>query len=649
VGNGLLVALTLLAAASSAPAASAATFYASQNDVGAGNCSSAANACDLTQAVLTADADGTRDTIRVVGPLTHAGHLALNASPIDLIGSGRGAGGTLVETGAFGDPVLTLGMGSTASGLRARHTFNGGGSLNGVRMDRGTALRDASAEVQSGAAVQYVDTSGVGDEAVIERTAVVSGSAANNFGVQALMTNSAASRLRIADSTITADVGIEAAGIGTVVLQRSAIDAESAGVAVFPVSTDGTSRLRASGTTIRLRAGGTGTPAAVQISGGDSAARHGSADLRQVTFDGSAITGDKGVAAASTLPGTATAVIRGSIVRGFDSDLATGPGATSKITVGTSSFATAAAAAGTIDQASLGGNVNLVPQFVDPVAFDYRLKPTSPLIDRAGAAAIAVDESPTDRLGGPRILDGNGDGLPARDIGAFEHPAVAPPRAFAGCPRQGNLIELGSGNDARDGTLAADLIFAGPGNDTIGGLGGDDCIDLGAGNDRGDGGSGNDLVLGGFGSDLVGGGDGNDLLRGSEGGDRILGGFGDDTLHGESEGDRIAGSRGRDRINGGSGNDRLAGESNGDRISGDSGTDRIDGGSGNDRLSGNSGSDRITGGSGADRISAGTGNDRVSARDGRRDRIDCGRGRDRVTADRRDRVSRNCERVRRRR
>jgi len=63
---------------------------------------------------------------------------------------------------------------------------------------------------------------------------------------------------------------------------------------------------------------------------------------------------------------------------------------------------------------------------------------------------------------------------------------------------------------------------------------------------------------------------------------------------------------------------------------------------------GGSGIDRLRGGSGLDRIVAGSGNDRISARDGAKDTINCGTGRDRVTADRRDSVSRNCERVSRR-
>ena len=69
-----------------------------------------------------------------------------------------------------------------------------------------------------------------------------------------------------------------------------------------------------------------------------------------------------------------------------------------------------------------------------------------------------------------------------------------------------------------------------------------------------------------------------------------------------------------------------------------------------DRVSGGNGDDRLTGGAGKDRVSGGAGNDRIFVRDGQRDRVNCGSGgRDRVTADRRDRVSRSCERVSRKR
>ena len=81
------------------------------------------------------------------------------------------------------------------------------------------------------------------------------------------------------------------------------------------------------------------------------------------------------------------------------------------------------------------------------------------------------------------------------------------------------------------------------------------------------------------------------------------------------------------------------------------GTDAADvlvGTSRNDVLCGAGGRDRLAGGHGADVLRAGAGDDVLLARDGLVDAIACGPGRDTVTADRRDRVNRDCERVRRR-
>jgi Ca2+-binding RTX toxin-like protein len=77
--------------------------------------------------------------------------------------------------------------------------------------------------------------------------------------------------------------------------------------------------------------------------------------------------------------------------------------------------------------------------------------------------------------------------------------------------------------------------------------------------------------------------------------------------------------------------------------------DRVDGGRGNDVLNGRNLEDTLTGGPGRDRISGGKARDTIRVRDGQRDVVACGRGWDTVFADRKDRVSKDCEKVRRRR
>ena len=259
----------------------------------------------------------------------------------------------------------------------------------------------------------------------------------------------------------------------------------------------------------------------------------------------------------------------------------------------------------------------------------------------------------------PPAIDQRGVSRPlgARcDIGAFEAevpptvPPVIPPAVppFAGCPPAALNVILGtSASNSITGTAAADRIFAQGGDDFVDALAGNDCIDLGPGTDLGRGGRGNDLILGGGGSDRLTGGAGNDRLSAGSNDDRIDAGSGDDRGFGDQGNDLVSGNSGNDTLGGGSGNDRLLGGAGRDDLFGDSGNDRVSGGSGNDRVSGGSGNDRINGGAGRDRLLGGSGNDRVSARDGNRDRINCGGGRDTVVADRIDRVSRNCERVRR--
>lgn len=71
-------------------------------------------------------------------------------------------------------------------------------------------------------------------------------------------------------------------------------------------------------------------------------------------------------------------------------------------------------------------NIDADPLFRDPSG-DYSLKDGSPAIDAAYSPALSADEPAVDLPGNPRILDGNGDGVAARDMGAYEHATVPGP------------------------------------------------------------------------------------------------------------------------------------------------------------------------------------------------------------------------------
>jgi hypothetical protein len=83
------------------------------------------------------------------------------------------------------------------------------------------------------------------------------------------------------------------------------------------------------------------------------------------------------------------------------------------------------------------------------------------------------------------------------------------------------------------------------------------------------------------------------------------------------------------------------------RIDGTPRADTIRGTPLRDLIDGRAGGDKIVGGGGDDRISGGSGNDAIVSKDRFYDTVRCGPGVDRVVADYRDRVDRDCERVRR--
>ncbi|MGI8810505.1 MAG: choice-of-anchor Q domain-containing protein [Acidimicrobiales bacterium] len=98
------------------------------------------------------------------------------------------------------------------------------------------------------------------------------------------------------------------------------------------------------------------------------------------------------------------------------------------------------------DTTGLVGNVSVDPR----LAADFSLSAGSPAIDAGHDDPLLPLLGPTDANGRPRVVDGNGDGAAAVDLGAFEWPgpgrrAAAPipaayhplPPAAAAGPRPG--------------------------------------------------------------------------------------------------------------------------------------------------------------------------------------------------------------------
>lgn len=378
--------------------ASAATFYASQTGASTPACP-AANPCSLPAAITQADAALGRDTVQVVGSLQTTGGVDLSASPIDLVGSGQGLDGTIVDV--KGGSALRLANGSTVSRLMARSD----GDV--AVLDNGSLLRSARIEGSgAGATGVLVGPGGTGDTMVEQSTIVLPQGGASRAVAGAA---GAAGTLTVADSSLTAGTGIDVRD--RVVVVRDTLDVSADGVRVSQGS------LVASSTVI-VAHGPTARGVVVSAAGSTPA----SADLRQLTIDASVpAAASRGIAVTATGLPAATVTLRGSIVRGFGADLERS-GRNARLSVGTSDFHSASGA----PDVSPGGNVDATPGYAAPASGDYRLARASPVVDEAGTAAPAGAESPTDRAGHPRLADGNGDGVAERDMGALERrPLVA--------------------------------------------------------------------------------------------------------------------------------------------------------------------------------------------------------------------------------
>ncbi len=84
-------------------------------------------------------------------------------------------------------------------------------------------------------------------------------------------------------------------------------------------------------------------------------------------------------------------------------------------------------------------------------ATDFHLRADSPLVDAGDPAGLGADESTTDASGQPRILDGGGDCVARRDVGAYEfQPGPRAPVAVATASPDRPITDQPVGFDASD-------------------------------------------------------------------------------------------------------------------------------------------------------------------------------------------------------
>jgi hypothetical protein len=330
-------------------------------------------------------------------------------------------GVTVLE--AIGD---SAGDGSAVSNLTVRIPAGTGTAVDsGIYADSVSGVRVASDAIEPPSSkesfgVELPTPGGSLRNSVVELV----GGGTTEIGVKT-EGGSEAAPIVVADSRITAPTAIRVSAQATSVV-RTRVLANRVGVEACngPVTVEDS--------LIRVFGNGTGLLAAGDNLCGTS---QGSLVARQVTIVGTGSAGaEVGAAAEAGAPGQDPSVdVSLSILRDLHlAFLSEGSAsAAAAVAVGASDFEAGRHAelpgAGAASFAQAQPNIDADPLFTNELLSEFTLRPGSPAIDSAYSPPLAPGESATDLNGSPRVLDGNGDGLAARDMGAFEAPAAPTP------------------------------------------------------------------------------------------------------------------------------------------------------------------------------------------------------------------------------
>jgi hypothetical protein len=379
---------------------------------------------DVEQAMSTDASDGTADTIRIApGTYTEGGSFEpvggtpgvyepTGSDPLTIIGGGPAS--TVLTSSATGNLFLfNLNFNNTRSILirdltaRIPASFDdglgGGFQLDGDTLDNvdivsrnegsggiesvvgaGNVFRNGEVRGESGGTIgDGLRAGGASGGSLLAEDVTIRGAS------WSLIASEAGSQLtaRRADVIGARTYGAIATR-GSLSLENSRI-AVADGVGIYASSTADPTSLSANHVTIL-----------------DSGASYPAIDLEKET-------GAAGV----------TATVSNSILRGFGSgykvNAAAGPGiGIAKLTVRYSNFLAKGTNSGLLDIGT--GNIDADPL----LAADLSLPAGSPSVDTGDPAPGGLT---TDFLGAPRPVDGNGDGVARRDMGAFEYQPPAPP------------------------------------------------------------------------------------------------------------------------------------------------------------------------------------------------------------------------------
>jgi hypothetical protein len=173
--------------------------------------------------------------------------------------------------------------------------------------------------------------------------------------------------------------------------------------------------------------------------------------MNHVTIAGAAGTGSVALHATASGGSRTGLTFRNGVIASYPVAIArqaTGTGSESDVATDYSDYS------GSVQSSGAGGlsetnHLTSDPGFVG--AADFRLRADSPLVDAGEPAPLDPDESPGDADGQPRIVDGGGDCVARRDVGAFEfQPGERAPVAVASVTTAQPATDQPVGFDASD-------------------------------------------------------------------------------------------------------------------------------------------------------------------------------------------------------
>ena len=159
--------------------------------------------------------------------------------------------------------------------------------------------------------------------------------------------------------------------------------------------------------------------------GTDASAGATSIDARQLTVFGGA-TGSRGVWAFAAAPTAVSSVtLANSIARGSTDSLVASASnsGTATLTVHHSDYqAVDEVGAGVVSEGA--GNLDVDPGFLNAASGDYSLRAGAAIVDKGDSSVV----TPRDRVGSTRAFDGDSNGSPVPDMGAYELVDVTAPK-----------------------------------------------------------------------------------------------------------------------------------------------------------------------------------------------------------------------------